>query len=82
MSQILRDKKAGPMMLIGAALALGGLFWLVRGAGVGAAVFAIGFVIEVTGPYLHDRAHRRRGEEPHAMWGEGDRNKPGWLKRQ
>ena len=61
MSNIFRDKTAGPMVLIGATLALGGLFSFVRGAEIGGAVFAIGFLIEFTGPYLHDRAHRRRG---------------------
>lgn len=68
-------------MLIGLALALGGLLWLERGAVDGAALLVVGLVVEFTGPYLHDNAHRRRGEEPHAMWGKGDRNKPGWLKR-
>lgn len=68
-------------MLIGLALALGGLLWLGRGAVAGAALLVVGLVVEFTGPYLHDNAHRRRGEEPHAMWGKGDRNKPGWLKR-
>jgi hypothetical protein len=81
-SSILRDRKGAPMLLVGAALVFGGLILgVVRGEAVWAVLVAVGFVIEFSGPYVHDRAHRRHGEEPHAMWGEGDRNKPGWLRR-
>lgn len=81
MSHVLRDRKAGSTSLIGLALALGGLLLLARGAVAGAALLAVGVVVEFTGFHLHDNSHRRRGEEPHAMWGKGDRNKPDWLKR-
>ncbi len=30
----------------------------------------------------HDRAHRSRGELPHALWGTNDKNKPRWLTRR
>jgi hypothetical protein len=81
-SSILRDKKGGPLLLVGAALALGGgILGLVHGAWIWTVLVAVGLVIEFSGPYVHDRAHRRHGEEPHAMWGKGDRNKPGWLRR-
>ena len=70
------------MFLLGFTLGLGGLiFGLVRDSAVGFALCAVGLVLEFTGPAIHDRAHRRHGEEPHAMWGKGDRNKPGWLRR-
>lgn len=62
------------MMLTGLALVFVGLFLLVQGAAVGGVLVLVGFVIEFTGPYLHDRTHRLRGEEPHAMWGEGNRS--------
>lgn len=70
------------MLLVGATLAFGGLILgVVRSAAVWDVLVAVGLVIEVSGPYVHDRAHRRHGEEPHAMWGKGDRHKPGWLRR-
>ncbi len=74
--------KGGPMVLLGVTLGIGGLiFGVVRGSAVGFALCAVGLVIEFAGPYIHDKAHRRQGEEPHAMWGKGDRNKPDWLRR-
>ena len=58
---------------------------------VGLAIFVsgehrfVGFLVLVAGlwslvgaPILHDRLHRERGEDPHAIWGRGDRRKPPW----
>lgn len=58
---------------------------------VGLAVFVsgehrfVGFLVLVAGvwslvgaPVVHDRLHREHGEDPHALWGRGDRRKPPW----
>ena len=34
----------------------------------------------VSAPIVHDRVHRDRGEESHAVWGRGDRRKPRWWR--
>jgi hypothetical protein len=46
----------------------------------GLAVLLVDLVLAVTAAALHDRAHRRQGEKPHAMWGLDDRNKPSFLR--
>jgi hypothetical protein len=38
----------------------------------------LGFWLMLYAPILHDRVHRERGEESHALWGRGDRRKPPW----
>jgi fatty acid desaturase len=46
----------------------------------GLALLLVDFVLAVAAAVLHDRAHRRHGEQPHAMWGLDDRNKPSFLR--
>ena len=59
---------------------------------VGLAVFVsgehrfAGFLVLVGGlwslvgaPVVHDRLHREHGEDPHVIWGRGDRRKPPWC---
>lgn len=43
--------------------------WLVLVTALWAMIYA---------PVLHDREHRYRGEETHAVWGHHDRRKPHW----
>lgn len=92
MSNLLRDPVPAVLMLGGAAVNVtaivvwiptaaaddgrfGGDLWLL--------VLALaGLAVGLTGPALHDRGHRRRGEPPHAMWGAGDRNRPDRLPRR
>ena len=62
---------------------------------VGLAVFVsgegrdrfFGFVVLVvalwwmaSAPITHDRLHRERGEQSHALWGRDDRWKPSWFR--
>ena len=44
----------------------------------GAVVLVLGLWLMVSAPIVHDRVHRERGEESHAVWGRGDRRKPPW----
>jgi hypothetical protein len=44
----------------------------------GVLVLGLGFWLMLYAPILHDRVHRERGEESHALWGRGDRRKPPW----
>jgi hypothetical protein len=44
----------------------------------GAVVLVLGLWLMVAAPIVHDRVHRERGEESHAVWGRGDRRKPPW----
>lgn len=68
-------------MLIGGAIlaVVGATVFLLGPRPIGVVVFVLGFLVEVSGALVHDRLHRRRGEQPHAMWGEADRNRPRWL---
>jgi hypothetical protein len=47
-------------------------------AGVLGLGLGLGFWLMLYAPILHDRVHRERGEESHALWGRGDRRKPPW----
>ncbi|MCA1656600.1 MAG: hypothetical protein LC713_02645, partial [Actinobacteria bacterium] len=52
-SSILRDKKGGPMLLVGAALCLGGLILgAVRGAAVWTVLVAVGLVVAMIGALI------------------------------
>jgi high-affinity Fe2+/Pb2+ permease len=44
----------------------------------GGLVLVVGVWLMGYAPVLHDRIHRERGEESHALWGRGDRRKPPW----
>jgi hypothetical protein len=44
----------------------------------GAVVLLAGLWAMGYAPVLHDRIHRERGEDSHAVWGRGDRRKPPW----
>jgi hypothetical protein len=44
----------------------------------GVLVIGLGSWLMLSAPILHDRVHRERGEESHALWGRGDRRKPPW----
>jgi high-affinity Fe2+/Pb2+ permease len=44
----------------------------------GVLVLILGLWLMLYAPILHDRVHRERGEESHALWGRGDRRKPPW----
>lgn len=81
MSSVLRDKKGGTLLIVGATVGLAGVVLAAGGQLWGLALCAIGGAIEMSGPYLHDRHHRQRGEVSHALWGLDDRNKPRWLTR-
>ena len=41
-------------------------------------VLVLGLWLMVYAPVVHDRIHRERGEESHALWGRRDRRKPPW----
>jgi len=45
---------------------------------IGFLVLALGLWLLLAAPVVHDRLHRERGEEGHAVWGRGDRRKPPW----
>jgi hypothetical protein len=80
MSSPLRTRPSAGLIVGGALIALGGVgLMLLEHWGLGLVVAAVGLAIELSGPVLHDQAHRRRGEAPHAVWGAGDRNRPSWL---
>ena len=44
----------------------------------GGLVLLLGLWWTGSAPVVHDRLHRERGEEPHAVWGRGGRRKPPW----
>jgi hypothetical protein len=44
----------------------------------GGLVLVLGLWLMVSAPVVHDRIHRERGEETHAVWGRRDRRKPPW----
>jgi hypothetical protein len=65
------------MLLGGAVIGLVGVALLISGRmALGVLIGVIGFVVEVGGAWIHDLGHRRRGEQPHALWGARDRNRP------
>jgi hypothetical protein len=45
---------------------------------VGFLVLVLGLWLMLYAPIVHDRLHRERGEESHALWGRHDRRKPPW----
>jgi high-affinity Fe2+/Pb2+ permease len=45
---------------------------------MGFLVLVLGLWLMLYAPVLHDRIHRERGEESHAVWGRQDRRKPPW----
>ena len=45
---------------------------------VGLLVLVGGLWSLVAAPVVHDRLHRERGEDSHALWGRGERWKPPW----
>jgi hypothetical protein len=45
---------------------------------VGGLVVVFGLWLMVSAPVVHDRLHRERGEDSHAVWGRGNRRKPPW----
>ncbi len=44
----------------------------------GALVLILGLWWIVAAAVVHDRLHRERGEDSHAVWGRRDRRKPPW----
>jgi membrane protein YdbS with pleckstrin-like domain len=44
----------------------------------GLLVLVVGLWLMFSAPTVHDRVHRERGEDSHAVWGRGDRRKPPW----
>jgi hypothetical protein len=44
----------------------------------GGLVLFLGLWLMLAAPIVHDRLHRERGEESHALWGRGGRRKPPW----
>jgi hypothetical protein len=80
MSAPLRTPVTAVLVLGGAALAVVGLvLWIRAHSGLGIAVIAVGLAVELGGAWHHDWLHRRHGEQPHAVWGRDDHNRPGWL---
>jgi hypothetical protein len=45
---------------------------------MGFLVLVLGLWLMLYAPVVHDRVHRERGEESHAVWGRQDRRKPPW----
>jgi high-affinity Fe2+/Pb2+ permease len=45
---------------------------------MGFLVLVLGLWLMLYAPVVHDRIHRERGEEAHAVWGRQDRRKPPW----
>ena len=83
MSSPLRTPASALMLLGGAAVAFVGVGLLMSGhKAVGGLLAALGLAVEVGGAWVHDLGHRRRGEQPHAMWGPGDRNRPARSPRR
>jgi hypothetical protein len=78
-SDIRRTPVTAALMFGGAGLAFFGLLMTLVWGARGWAIVAVGFAIEVGGAWHHDWMHRRRGEQPHAMWGRGDRLRPKWM---
>ena len=48
---------------------------------MGGVVLVLGVWWALSAPIVHDRLHRERGEESHALWGRGERRKPRWWPR-
>jgi hypothetical protein len=44
----------------------------------GGLVLVLGLWLMLYVPIVHDRLHRERGEDSHALWGKQDRRKPPW----
>ena len=44
----------------------------------GGLVLLLGLWWMMSAPVVHDRLHRERGEDSHAVWGRADRRKPPW----
>jgi hypothetical protein len=71
------------MLIGGTAVALVGLGLLLSGhKEIGGLLTLLGLAVEIGGAWVHDRGHRRRGEQPHALWGPGDRHRPARLPRR
>jgi hypothetical protein len=47
---------------------------------MGGVVLVLGLWVTLAAPVVHDRLHRERGEESHALWGRADRWKPTWWR--
>jgi hypothetical protein len=47
---------------------------------MGGFVLVLGVWSMRSAPIVHDRLHRERGEESHALWGRDDRRKPPWWR--
>ena len=61
---------------VGLALSISGVTG--RDRFVGVLVLILALWVMVSAPVFHDRVHRERGEESHALWGRHDRRKPPW----
>jgi hypothetical protein len=44
----------------------------------GGLVLVLGLWFMLSAPIVHDRVHRERGEESHAVWGRNESRKPPW----
>lgn len=51
-----------------------------RDRSAGFLVLVLGLWLMVSAPVVHDRVHRERGEESHALWGRHDGRKPPWWR--
>ncbi len=47
---------------------------------IGSLVLVLGLWLMLSAPVVHDRVHRERGEDSHALWGRNDRWKPRWPR--
>jgi hypothetical protein len=45
---------------------------------LGVLLLIVGLWSIVSAPLVHDRLHREKGEDTHALWGKNDRRKPPW----
>lgn len=60
---------------VGLAVAVSG-----RDTFMGWVVLLLGLWLAAAAPVVHDRLHRERGEDAHAVWGRDDRRKPTWWR--
>lgn len=63
------------VVYVGLAVFLSG-----RDRSAGFLVLVLGLWLTLSAPVVHDRVHRERGEESHALWGRNDRRKPPWWR--
>jgi hypothetical protein len=77
MSNPYKEPVGAASLTVAIALFIGGIAAFGFGSGPQIAMALAALVMVLAASARHDRAHRRMGERPHAMWGLDDRNRPG-----